>query len=140
MHQSETSTGIYYLDTDNTPVLYHSIQGEQLPVSDPCGPSGDLYWTQWNGLFAFDEDDNLYVSPGNRVPAGIYTVGVAGPGGASGNIEKLMKLKTQITALACYNGIVYFRDGEGNSRTYALDAGTSEVTSAALLPVQNLTG
>ncbi|GEM_PF-789870 len=74
----------------------------------------------WAGDFAFDNENNLYLSSGNSVPAEIYKVN-------DGSVEELYKDdKEPIKGLMCEDGVLYY----ANWRTtiYRLDPDTGDRT------------
>lgn len=60
--------GIYYVGSDGRAIPYYTIHLEEM--GHPFCPKG----TFWTGHFTFDDDNNLYLSSGNHVPAAIFRI------------------------------------------------------------------
>ncbi len=90
---------IYYI-RGNRPVLY--------------------YWVTvpWAGDFAFDEEGNLYLSSGNRVPAKIYKV-------VDGTLHTIYGRNEPIKGFVVRGGKIYFANWRGS--IYVLDLASGEV-------------
>ena len=74
----------------------------------------------WNGGFAFDDKNNLYLSSANRVPAGIYKV-------EGGGIKEIFRdEKEPITGLVYEDGALYYANY--GTKIYRLDLTTGERT------------
>ena len=73
MSYSYDAGEIFYIDEDGEVQLYYSINPDELLV-----PSCDRLVGYWRGNFAFDDDNNLYLSSGNHVPSYIYRIAGAG--------------------------------------------------------------
>jgi hypothetical protein len=71
---------IYYLDRSGEAQLYYNV-GYTWNCTDVAG--------HWDGNFAFDDSNNLYLSNGNRESACIYKIPNAGPDRAEGNVTKI---------------------------------------------------
>ena len=90
---------IYYI-RNNRPVLYFHV-----PVP-------------WAGNFAFDEEGDLYLSSGNRVPAKIYKV-------VGGTLHTIYSHNEPITGFVVRGGKIYFSNWRG--AIYVLDLASGEV-------------
>ncbi len=91
---------IYYLPPNNRPAeLYFRVT---IP---------------WAGDFAFDEEGNLYLSSGNRVPAKIYKV-------AGGTLRTIYGHNEPIKGFVVRGGRIYFSNWQG--AIYVLDLSTGK--------------
>ena len=75
---------IYYLNASNEPVLYYKVDLSKIPAYNNC--CQEWNWEYWGGNFAFDDQNNLYLSNGNCVSfkVSIYKVSGATLDGVSG--------------------------------------------------------
>ncbi len=105
--QNTIPSTIYYLNTNNQAVPYHTING--LPIENPSNP-GEWVDVNYNGEFAFDDQNNLYVSLGKCPPTWLYRLTGAGDNGVTGAPEQIFKGNTGgINNLSCgYNNNIYF--------------------------------
>lgn len=97
---------IYYF-RGNQPVLYYEVT------------------VPWAGDFAFDEDGNLYLSSGNRIPAKIYKV-------VGGTLQTIYGHNEPIKGFAARGGKIYFSNWMGS--IYVLDLSTGEATDIFAAP------
>jgi len=98
---------IYRIGSDNTASLYYTVK-----LADVDG--------SWAGDFAFDNEKNLYLSSGNRVPARIYKVD-------DGSVDEIYKDdKEPIKGLVYEDGVLYYANWR--TKIYRLDTDTGERT------------
>jgi hypothetical protein len=71
---------IYYLDSSGGAVPYYNV-GYTLKFTDVYG--------YWDGYFAFDDENNLYLSNGNCKPSSIYKISGADPDHVDGPASKI---------------------------------------------------
>ena len=71
---------IYYLNGSGGAVPYYNV-GYTLNFTDVYG--------YWDGYFAFDDENNLYLSNGNCKPSSIYKISGAGPDRVEGQASRI---------------------------------------------------
>ncbi len=80
---------IYYINADGTgdKTLYYDLSSAPIGVAS-CEDSLSSFWA---GDFYFDNDNNLYISSGNHVPAAIFRVTDAGLDEVTGVPEQIFE-------------------------------------------------
>jgi len=80
---------IYYINADGTgdKTLYYDLSSAPIGVAS-CEGRLSSYWA---GDFNFDNDNNLYISSGNHVPAAIFRVSGAGLDEVTGVPEQIFE-------------------------------------------------
>jgi hypothetical protein len=113
-HPQGQPTVIYYLDEQSQAIPYYSIQWLSIP--DPCNPGSET-GAYYNGLFSFDDQNNLFVTLGNYKPTGIYRISGAGANGVTGEPERIyLGDEFSIWELECgYANRLYIGDTTGNA-------------------------
>ncbi len=80
---------IYYINADGTggKTLYYDLASAPIGVASCEGRLS----SHWSGDFSFDDDNNLYISSGNHVPAAIFRVSGAGLSAVTGVPEQVFE-------------------------------------------------
>ncbi len=118
---------IYYINADGTgdKTLYYDLSSAPIGVAS-CGGHLTPYWA---GNFNFDNDNNLYISSGNHVPAAIFRVSGASLDEITGVPEQIFEhTRSGIMDFVFENDNVFYFHGirnpwiaRGNLETGAYD-------------------
>lgn len=107
---------VFWLDQAGVAHHYWGIGMNDLPLPDPCTP-GQTAPMFYAGDFTFGENNTLYVSNGNSLPCGIFSVNGASADGVTGSPKPLMNTtKWGISSLQYdgQGGLLFCSFGEGS--------------------------
>jgi len=88
--QSYSETEIVVLYNDEEAIPYHTLHRDDLEVPNPCDPGGpELPSFLSPCYFAFDDENNLYLSNGPQKPCGFYKLSGAKESGVTGIPQRI---------------------------------------------------